>query len=129
MAEPVSLEEAYERYVNKGYSRRDLFGFVVERIKAGEERIAQLEMQNRELVSALVRGVQEPPPTRSPVMVPADSFAATLTDEERQQLRQAAPGEVVLVGASKPTQSERMKKYWADRKAQAVADGVGASNG
>ena len=81
MAEPKSLEEAMVAYEANKFSRKSLFRFVVDRLKAAEDRVTVLEEQQRQFVSALVRGVQDKP-VESPQAIRADYDAlASLRSE------------------------------------------------
>lgn len=62
MAEPTTLEDAYEGYKANRFSRKDLFGFIIDRVKATEVRQERLEGQMKDLVAALVRGMKEEAP-------------------------------------------------------------------
>ena len=93
--EPKTLDEALEWYQTGRFMRKDMWALAVDRLKAFDARLSELERRNAEFLAAMIVG-------RAPSF-PAESVRSTPTANSR---------------------SEKMKAAWAKRKAaQEAANG------
>src|SRR3990167_4254626 len=100
--EPKTLDEALEWYQTGRFMREDMWALAVDRLKAFDARLSELERRNAEFMAALIVG-RAPSPVPEIYTFPAESVRSTPTANSR---------------------SEKMKAAWAKRKAaQEAANG------
>ena len=102
MAEPKTLDEALEWYQNDKFSRKSLFGFVVAELKALRQSHEELKSRVSDyMVDRVANGHKT-----EAIPAPAVSAAA---DANREAARQ------------------RMKEYWAKKKAEKAVQEASAN--
>lgn len=115
MAEPTTLEEALKGYRENRFSRKDLFGFIVDRLLASEAKVARLQEQMTLLLDKAMDAWWRQ------MEVEANTPQGGPLDQPGWAIPPASPEEPAV-----PSRSDKMKAAWARRKA---AQAEGAANG